>query len=115
MPDQNPRDHLSYASAFLFWAISPSQGLCPGIKSLPDKFASRAHRHKEKQSMETQTFASKEVKSEFLRVLEQTKEFYLNNPTSDLKTWIFLTCEGEIGRLDRESDDSLTAFPVRTP
>ena len=60
--------------------------------------------------METQTFASKEVKSEFLRVLEHTKEFYLNNPTSDLKTWIFLTGEGEIGRLDRESDDSLTAF-----
>ncbi len=54
--------------------------------------------------METQTFASKEVKSEFLRVLEHTKEFYLNNPTSDLKTWIFLTGEGEVECLDRDPE-----------
>ena len=42
------------------------------------------------------TTVSQEVKSEFLRLVDKTKEFYLSNPTSELKTWIFLTAEDEI-------------------
>lgn len=49
--------------------------------------------------MATQIFLSQEVKSEFLRLLEKTKDFYLSNPTSELKTWIFLTAEDEIKQI----------------
>jgi hypothetical protein len=61
--------------------------------------------------METQNFASQQVKSEFLRLLEHTKEFYLNNPTSDLKTWIFLTGEGGIEQVESDSEDGGQVFP----
>lgn len=61
--------------------------------------------------MATQTFVSQEVKAEFLRLVDTTKAFYLNNPTSDLKTWIFLTSEGGIEQVESESEDGGVVFP----
>jgi len=55
--------------------------------------------------MTTQTVVSQEVKSEFLRLVDKTKEFYANNPTSELKTWIFLTTSGKIERIKSKSDE----------
>jgi hypothetical protein len=60
--------------------------------------------------MATQTVVFEKVKPKFLRLVDMNKAFYLNNPASDLKTWIFLTSDGGIECLDRESDDSLKAF-----
>jgi hypothetical protein len=61
--------------------------------------------------MATQTFVSQEVKSEFLQLLDQTKDFYLSNPTSDLSTWIFLTREGGIEQVKSESEDGNEVYP----
>jgi len=61
--------------------------------------------------MATQTVVSQEVKHEFLRLVDMTKAFYLNNPTSDLKTWIFLTSEGGIEQVESESEDGSVVFP----
>jgi hypothetical protein len=61
--------------------------------------------------MATQTFVSQEVKSEFLRLVDVTKEFYVNNPTNELKTWIFLTGDGGIEQLESESEDGGKVYP----
>jgi len=61
--------------------------------------------------MQTQTFVTQEVKSEFLRLVDVTKEFYVNNPMSELKTWIFLTGEGGIEQVQSESEDGNVAYP----
>ena len=61
--------------------------------------------------METENFASQQVKSEFLRLLEKTKDFYLSNPSSELKTWIFLTRDGGIEQLESESEDGGKVYP----
>ena len=59
--------------------------------------------------MATQTLASQEV--QLLRLVDMNKAFYLNNPTSDLKTWIFLTSEGEVEQVENESEDGGVVFP----
>jgi hypothetical protein len=64
-----------------------------------------------KESVATQTFIPQEVKSEFLRLMDVTKEFYVNNPKSDVKTWIFLTGEGGIEQVESESEDGNLVYP----
>jgi len=43
--------------------------------------------------------------------MDVTKEFYLNNPTSDLKKWIFLTSEGKVEQVENEGEDGGVVFP----
>jgi len=61
--------------------------------------------------MATQTFVSQEVKPDFLLLVQQTKDFYLNNPASELSTWIFLTREGEIEEVKSASQDGNEVYP----
>jgi hypothetical protein len=47
---------------------------------------------------------SNQIQSEFLRLVDETKEFFLSQPTSAISKWIFLTAEGEVEFLDRDPE-----------